>query len=213
MSKVITVQSSLLALLILSALAPMSASASSPEWWVEGKEIAKEEAISETVGVNKDATFVVGSLFTGKCSTVKVKKGVIKPGNINSGAFLFENCSVVGQPNCEVPNFSSEPLVFPLEGTTGKLKLNFLPASGSTLAVIVIKSSGGTCSVANTYTLTSGPKRGMVCNYPGVETEKTEHELAFSKETGSEIFFGKTSVLFEGDFIIKLLSGNKWSAK
>ena len=67
--------------------------------------------------------------------------------------------------------------------------------------------------MANTYTITSGTSKGMACNHPGVETEKTEHELVFNSETGSEAFFGSTKVLFEGDFFVKLSSGNKWSAK
>jgi hypothetical protein len=208
-----TVQLSLLLLVVVGAVGAAPASAASPEWWVEGSEIAKAETVAEAVMIKQAPTFKVGNITTVTCSTVKVKHGIIRPGNSNNGTFAFENCSAVSQPHCEVPNFSSEPLVFPLEGTGAKLKLNFQPASGSTLAVVVVKSSGGTCAVANTYTITSGTSKGMACNYPGVETEKTEHELLFNSETGSEAFFGSTKVLFEGDFFVKLSSGNKWSAK
>ncbi len=208
-----TLQSSLLLLLAISAVAAAPASATSPEWWVEGNEIARAETIAETVAVKQAPTFTVGSIATITCSTVKVKNGIIRPGNSNSGILAFGSCSVVSQPHCEVPNFSSEPLVFPLEGAGAKLKLNFQPASGRTLAVVVVKSSGGTCVAANTYTITSGTSKGMACNYPGVETEKTEHELLFNSETGSEIFVGSTKVLFEGEFFVKLSSGNKWSVK
>ncbi|HXA54951.1 MAG TPA: hypothetical protein VNV37_08775 [Solirubrobacteraceae bacterium] len=208
-----TVQWSLLLLLAISAVAAAPASAASPEWWVEGSEIAKAETIAETVAIKQAPTLTVGSIATIVCSTIKVKNGIIRPGNSNSGTFAFESCSVVSQPNCEVPNFSSEPLVFPLEGSGAKLKLNFQPASGRTLAVLVINSSGGTCAVAKTYTITDGTSKGMACNYPGVETEKTEHELVFNSETGSEAFVGSTKVLFEGDFFAKLSSGHKWSVK
>ncbi len=207
------VQSSLLLLLAIGAVTAAPASAASPEWWVEGSEIAKAETIAEAVTIKQAPTLTVGSIVTITCSTLKVKNGIARPGNSNSGIFAFGSCSAVGQPHCEVPNFNSEPLVFPLEGKGATLKLNFQPASGRTLAVVVIKSSGGTCAVANTYTLTSGTSRGMACNYPGVETEKTEHELVFNSETGSEVFVGSTKVLFEGDFFAKLASGDKWSAK
>ncbi len=207
------VQMSLLLLFAIGAVAAAPASAASPEWWIEGSEISKAETIAEAVTIKHAPTLTVGSIVTITCSTLKVKKGIVRPGNSNSGIFAFETCSAVGQSHCEVPNFNSEPLVFPLEGKGATLKLNFQPASGSTLAVIVIKSSGGTCAVANTYTLTSGANRGMACNYPGVETEKTEHELVFNSETGSEVFVGSTKVLFEGDFFAKLSSGDKWSAK
>ncbi len=208
-----TVQLSLLLLVVIGAVAAVPASAASPEWWVEGSEIAKAETVAEAVTVKQAPTFKVGGIVTVTCSAVKVERGIIRPGNSNNGTFAFENCSVVSQSHCEVPNFSSEPLVFPLEGTGAKLKLNFQPVSGRTLAVVVIKSSGGTCAVASTYTITSGTSKGMACNYPGVETEKTEHELLFNSETGSEAFFGSTKVLFEGDFFVKLSSGDKWSAK
>jgi hypothetical protein len=208
-----TVQLSLLLLVVISAVAAAPASATSPEWWVEGSEIAKAETVAEAATVKQAPTFKVGTIATVTCSTVKVEHGIIRPGNSNNGTFAFESCSVVSQPHCEVPNFSSEPLVFPLEGTGAQLKLNFQPASGSTLAVVVIKSSGGTCLAANTYTITSGTRKGMECNYPGVETEKTEHELVFNSETGSEIFVGSTHVVFEGEFFVKLSSGKKWSAK
>jgi hypothetical protein len=208
-----SVQLSLLLLVVISAVAAAPASATSPEWWVEGSEIAKAETVAEAVTIKQAPTFKVGSIVTVTCSTVKVKHGIIRPGNSNNGTFAFESCSVASQSHCEVPNFSSEPLVFPLEGTGAKLKLNFQPASGRTLAVVVVKNSGGTCAVANTYPITSGTSKGMACNYPGVETEKTEHELVFNSETGSEAFFGSTKVLFEGDFFVKLSLGNKWSAK
>ena len=204
---------SLLLLMVVSAIAAAPASAASPEWWVEGSEIAKAETVAEAVTIKQAPTFKVGTIVTFTCSTVKVKHGIIRPGNSNNGTFAFESCSVVGATHCEVPNFNSEPLAFPLEGTGATLKLNFKPVSGSTLAVVVVKSSGGTCAAANTYTITSGPSKGMECNYPGVETEKTEHELVFNAETGSEIFVGSTHVVFEGDFFDKLSSGKKWSAK
>ncbi len=208
-----TAQLSLLLLVVISAIAAAPASAASPEWWVEGSEIAKAETVGEAVTIKQAPTFKVGSVVTVTCSTVKVKHGIIRPGNSNNGTFVFESCSTPSLAHCEVPNFSSEPLAFPLEGTGATLKLNFQPVSGSTLAVIVVKSSGGTCTAANTYTITDGPKKGMECNYPGVETEKTEHELVFNAETGSEMFVGSTHVVFEGEFFVKLSSGNKWSAK
>jgi hypothetical protein len=208
-----TVQLSLLLLMVIGAVAAAPASATSPEWWVEGSEIAKAETIAEAVTIKQAPTFKVGTIATVTCSTIKVEHGIIRPGNSNNGTFAFETCSVVGATHCEVPNFNSEPLKFPLEGTGAKLKLNFQPVSGNTLAVVVIKSVGGTCSVANTYTITSGTSKGMACNYPGVEMEKTEHELVFNSETGSEIFVGSIHVVFEGEFFIKLSLGKKWSAK
>lgn len=206
------IQLSLLLLLAIGAVAASPASAASPEWWVEGGEIAKAETVAEAVVVKKAATLKIG-LTTVTCSAVKIKNGVIAPKNTNSGTFVFENCSIVGQPNCEVPSFNSEPLVFPLERVGGTLKLNFQPASGKVLAVVVVKNKGGTCAAAGTYTVTSGTKAGMECNYPDVETEKKEHKLVFGPETGSEVFVGSIKAVFEGEFIVELLLGDKWSAK
>ncbi len=215
MSKMRSIQLSMLIAVAFCALTAASASAASPEWWVEGKVISNPETIAETVAIKKAATIAI-SAFTGECSTIKVRKGVIEPGNSNSIAGMaFEGCDVVSQPNCEVPNFESEPLIFPLEGTTGNIRLNFRPKSGTLFSVIVIKkrSGGGTCLPAGTYDVTTGVKVGMVCTYPGVETEKVEHELVFNKETGSEVFLNGTAAVFAGEFAVKLSSAKKWSAK
>ncbi len=207
------VQLSLLLLVAIGAVAAAPAAAASPEWWVEGSEITTAEAISETVTVKKAATLKVSGI-TISCSTVKVKSGVIEPGNKNSGTLAFENCSIVGASGCEVVNFNSEPLVFPLERNSGALKLNFLPASGTTLAVVRVNIlGGGPCAAAGTYTVTSGAKVGMVCAYPDVETEKKEHKLVFNSETGSVVFVNSVKATFEGEFIVTLVSGKKWSAK
>jgi hypothetical protein len=207
------VQLSLLLLVAIGAVAAAPAAAASPEWWVEGSEIAKAETIAETVTVKKGATFTVSGT-TISCSTVKMKSGVIEPGNKNSGTLAFGNCSIVGEPKCEVVNFNSEPLVFPLERTSGALKLNFLPANGSTLAMVKVNTIGaGPCAAAGTYTVTSGAKAGMECSYPDVETEKKEHRLVFNSETGSVVSINGVKATFEGEFIVTLASGNKWSAK
>lgn len=127
---------------------------------------------------------------------------------------MFEGCKVVGQPNCEVPNFTSEPLVLPLEESAGGIRLNFKAKNGGRLlAVLVIKHSGGSCAVEGTYDLTSGARIGMVCIYPTIETEKVEHELVFNKESGSEVLLNGTTATFEGAFVIKPSSGKKWSAQ
>jgi hypothetical protein len=213
MSKMRSIQLSMLIAVAFCALTATSASAS-PEWWVEGKVIANPETIAETIAIKKHPTITV-SAFTGECSTIKVRKGVIEPGNNNSIAGMaFEGCDVVSQPGCEVPNYESEPLLFPLEGTSGNIRLNFRPKSGTLFAVVVIKKrSGDTCLPAGTYDVTTGVKIGMVCTYPGVETEKVEHELVFNKETGSEVFLNGTAAVFAGEFAVKLSSGKKWSAK
>jgi hypothetical protein len=212
MAKAVKVaQTSLLLLLAIGVVAAAPAAAASPEWWVNSSEISKTETIAETVTVKKAATLTLGSA-TASCTALKMKSGSIAPHNTNKGTLTFESCTIVGGSHCEVPNFNSEPLVFPLE-RSGSLKLNFQPASGSTLAVIVVKNNGGTCSAAGTYTMTSGPTIGMECNYPDVETEKKEHRLVFNSETGSEVFVNHTRAAFEGEFVVTLLSGNNWSAK
>ena len=100
-----TAQLSLLLLVVIGAVAAAPASAASPEWWVEGSEIAKAETVAEAVTIKQAPTFKVGSVVTVTCSTVKVKHGIIRPGNSNNGTFVFESCSTVKSGTLRSPQF------------------------------------------------------------------------------------------------------------
>src|SRR5580658_10477991 len=63
------VQLSLLFLVVISVVAVAPASAASPEWWVEGSEIAKAQTVAEAVTIKQAPTFKVGSIVTVTCST------------------------------------------------------------------------------------------------------------------------------------------------
>lgn len=212
MSRASAILLSLLALLVFGAAMAAPAFAS-PEWWVSGNPLSGSEKLAGSPTVVKPFV-IASSAFKIECSKVGLVGGVIEQTNKNIlKSFEFSSCIVVGNTKCEVVSFKTEPLNFPLQGEKGNLKLNFQPTSGSLVALITIKEIGATCSAKGTHKLTSGPKSGMVCNYPAVETESIEHELQFGEGSGSEVALDGNAATFTGVIKFSLESGSKWSAR
>jgi hypothetical protein len=217
MSKARSLVFCLFCVFVVGAVNAASAAALTPEWWIQGKVLTAEEKIAEQPKIVKALT-MTDKLLTVECPSVKVVNGVVKPNNKNTiKALVFEGCTVVGDANCEVPTFDTNPLVFPLEdptGEKGKIKLNFRPETGNTLAVVTIVSKKGvTCIFAGKSELRSGEEAGMVCEYPEVEKERVEHELQFTKTSGSKVKLGGEEATFLGEIGFRLPSGKEWSAR
>jgi hypothetical protein len=199
-------------LVLFSFSAVTTASAAATEWWVGGSSLTGKAELSTKTHVTKSFTIKSAKLSV-ECSEVQVKNGFIGQFNENTiESLVFEKCSVVSQPGCEVATVATEPLAFPLEGEKGNIKLNFMPKSGAKFGVVSIKTKG-TCSVTGSFELKSGAKKGMICNYPGVEKEHVEHELVFNESSGSEIEINGEKATFTGEVLFKLTSGKEWSAK
>ena len=199
----------------LSGVMATSALASSPEWWVNGKVISKEEKVTSHATVI-EPFFISSPKYSAKCKEVTIVNGVIRPGNTNNTieSLEFGLCEIVKQPQCGLKGVKTVPLSFTLENPEKKPeanKINFVPKSGSTIAEFTI--TGSECPVAGKVAIKSGEKAGMVCNYPGVEVESLEHELNFGEKSGSELTIGGENVTFVGIDHFSLVSGNKWSVK
>lgn len=212
MSRVSAMFLSLLALLVFGSAMATPAFAS-PEWWVSGNPLSGSEKLAGSPTVVKSFVIANSGLKI-ECSKVGLVGGVIGQTNKNNlELFEFRSCIVPGNTNCEVANFKTEPLNFPLQGEKGNIKLNFRPVSGTLVALITIKEIGSTCSAKGTHKLTSGPKSGMVCNYPAVESEHIEHELQFGEGSGSEVELDAKAATFTGVIKFSLESGHEWSAR
>jgi hypothetical protein len=210
MSKIKLIMLGLLVLFSFSAAT--AASAAAAEWWVGGNLLKGKAELSTKAHVTKSLT-IKSTKLSVECSEVQVKGGFIAQHNENTiESLVFEGCGVVGQPSCEVSPVATEPLAFPLEGEKGNVRLNFIPKTGAKFGVVTIKTKG-TCTVTGSFELRSGAKKGMICNYPGVETEHVEHELVFNEASGSEIEINGEKAMFFGEVLFKLASGKEWSAK
>jgi hypothetical protein len=215
MSKTKAVLIGLTVVCALSGVMATSALASSPEWWVNGKVISKEEKLNSKTTVLEP--FVISTVkFSAKCKEVTIVNGVIRPGNTNNTieSLEFGLCEIASQPQCVLKGVKTVPLSFTLENPEKKEeanKINFVPKSGSLLAEFTITGAG--CPVAGTWVIKSGAKAGMVCNYPGVEVESLEHELNFGEKSGSELFVNGEKATLAGIDHFSLASGNKWSVK
>jgi hypothetical protein len=198
-----------LAMLALSAVVASTASAASPAWWVTGKilKTGEKEAVAETTKVTT-AFAIKGSGFGVQCPSVKLEKAYIEGENTGAvNSIVTSGCTDTAQPTCKVENpINMKPLSVLLEGNTKSLKLNFTPITGKEVATINV--SGSECGP--TKIVLEGT---MACNYPGVETEATEHELEFTAGSGSTLkALGKTAELTGVDRFW-LTSGLKWSAR
>jgi hypothetical protein len=191
------------AVFAFSAIAAAPASAT-PEWWVEGGLISEPEALASETKVAK-TVIIKAPKFTVHCSEVDVKKGVIRPENINdSEGFLFTACKIPAEPKCVVANIQTTPLDFPLGGGGGNVSLAFKPKKGNEMAKLVISA----CGLAGTYTLTI-LEIDLPCDYVDVGKEATSHSLAFSEE---EILIDGNKATFSAEFSWSLASGKKFSA-
>jgi hypothetical protein len=205
----------LLAGFLFSAATAATAAATTPEWWVEGNPIAKEETISETVNLVKH--FVITSAkATIECSGMSVKKGYIKSKTENGAeALVFKGCeATVSKITCKVKNSGGKaegaietgPVSVTLENPKEEKednKLNFKPSVGESFATVegtcLSKSEGGLVGFMN-------------CNYLKVETEADEHRLEFT-EKSSKITIGGEAAHFTGEAGITLSSNKLWSVK
>jgi len=202
----------LMSAVALSAVMATSALAAAPEWWVEGSVIKVAEKIAPK-GNLLTPIIIKSSKVTIECTEDTVKNGFIGPGNKNSmESLVMGGCKIPTLPSCVIPTVESNPLVFPLIRLEekGKIKLNFTPETGKLLAKITVK---GECAAKGSYELTVGEKAGMQCEYPGVETEKKEHELNFSEGAGSELLLNGEKAILTGIVHFGLASGKLWSAK
>jgi hypothetical protein len=204
---------SLLAVFVSSALMVSVASAEGgPEWWVAGSLLKGSEALAEETKVTTPFEIQahgekVGT-FTIKCEELDVKNGVIESPNVRKEeALLFEKCSVVGEPSCKV-SIKTRPLVAKLEGSTGAIKLKFVPESGTEIAKWTITG-------CTSHTERNGKYEAdgtMDCNYSGVETESKEHPLEFTATSGSSVKVNGEPSEFTGTDKVHLSSGKLWSA-
>lgn len=202
---------------ILSAVMATSALAASPEWWVEKSVIKVTEKIAPKGKIISPITIKTGK-FLVKCTEDTVKNGIAGPGNKNSmESLVVQGCKVSGAAACVVPTIESVPLVFSLirveEKETKKIRLNFTPEAEGSNLLAKITITGESCAFAGVYKLTTGEKAGMQCEYPGVETEKKEHELNFSEGSGSELEVNGEKAILSGVVDFGLVSGKEWSAK
>lgn len=213
-------RSRLVAVLMLvvfaSAVVAANANAASPEWWVAGAPIAKEEPLNEATNAKR---FVISNLETEiVCTGLKVKKGFIKSKTENGAeAFIFTGCeaTVSKTTTCSVNNkggktagtIETGPIAFKLENPKAEKednKLEFRPKAGETFVTIE-----GSCIPGKEASLGGG----MNCNYPNVETEANEHRLEFSSTSGSSITLGGKSGSFIGEVDVTLTSKKLWSVK
>jgi hypothetical protein len=97
-------------------------------------------------------------------------------------------------------------------GTGATLK--FVPASGTTLAVVVL--TGGSCPLAGTYKIT-GTVFAEMANATGVSTKTQEvkfsEAIQKSAGTGTSLAFGANPAILNGGIKATLTSGESWGGQ
>jgi hypothetical protein len=200
-----------LALFAVGAVLASSASATTPQWIVEGKALgigvseplAKSTNVTETFAIR---TAVGGVMVKVACTGMSLPSSVIQGERTRiDSPFEMEGCTLTGPPACSIPaSFPLKSLTSTLEGTAGAFKLKFAPTSGTT--AMTIKVSGAGCPIAANLEITGT----MSCNYPGVETETKNHVLEFSLSSGTALKLGGEEVTLTGKDEFWLSSGKNW---
>jgi hypothetical protein len=198
-----------LAALVASALFASTASATTPQWIVEGKALAGEEQLAESTKVTETFAFktvVAGASLKIACTGMTLPSSVIKGERTRiDNPFRMEGCTLTGPPACSIPgSFELKPLTSTLEGTAGSFKLKFVPTSGT--LVMSVNISGAGCALTGPFEV----KGTMSCNYPGVETEAKNHVLEFSLTSGTELLHGTDKVTLTGKDEFWLTSNKNW---
>ena len=146
--------------------------------------------------------------FTIKCEELRVKEGKIEGPNVRrEESVVFGKCGVVGEASCKVA-IKTKPLVAKLEGSTGAIKLKFVPASGTEIAKWTITGCTSHTERNGNYEANGT----MTCNYSGVETESEEHALEFTATSGSKVKVNGEPSEFTGTDKVHLASNKLWSA-
>ena len=167
-----------------------SAFGSPPEWWVGGSLLGAPEPIAEETTMTKpfklEFALTEGEKVSAgvaiSCSKEKIKNGVIEsPGSRTEEADVYEDCEVVGQPQCSVGSLgtpgtiTTNALTATLEAGTPE-KLRFVPEAGKPIAAFEIRETSPSCAENGFVYRANGE---MICNYKEVENEELEHPLEF----------------------------------
>jgi hypothetical protein len=198
-----------LALFLLGAVLASSASATTPQWIIEGKALSGAEPLAKSTTVTETfaiKTAVAGTSLKVACTSMSLPSSKIEGERTRvDSPFEMEGCTFTGPPSCSVPaSFPLKSLTSTLEGTAGAFKLKFAPTSGSLVMTIAVSGAG--CGIAGSLEI-SGT---MSCNYPGVETEAVNHTLEFSLTSGTELKHGSEKVTLTGKDEFWLSTSKKW---
>jgi hypothetical protein len=199
----------LLTVLLLGAVVTSSAAAASPAWWIAGTLLKAKSTAAVAETTNVTTAFSITSPAAGfECRGIKVEKAFIEGEKTAKGkSIVFESCKLTKPATCSIPATDpSEPLTATLEGTTGHIKLNFAPTTGTVLVAVAFE---GSCALAGERPI----KGTMACNYPNVETESVDHLLEFTATSGSVLKLGLEDATFTGIDEFWLEGKPKWSAK
>jgi hypothetical protein len=207
----------LLAIAMLSAFAPASASAA-----VCSKEANKKFVLclntvltegSKSMRIANDTihNYVLKSSgITVGCENVKSTGGEVTSASgsteFRSLILEFSTCKVTTPSHCKV----AEPIK--TESLRGiivtKEHFEFL-GPVDVFATLKFESNGGTCLVAGSLKVT-GVAGGQACTSSDIETNQESH-LFQCAASGSHLKLGEESATFEGNFTDSLAEGGSWA--
>ncbi len=167
-----------------------------------------EETVTPAVKAGTEFTFeskILGSEFVLKAKKLNGESTKIVAGGTGSGVFSFSELSVSKPAGCTATSpLKTNSLKTELVEVKGTLYNKFAPASGETLANVVITG----CAIAGSY-----PLKGTVYGQAEpIFTELTAEPLTFSKAineaAGGSLTLGKEAATMAGAATYSLSGGN-----
>jgi hypothetical protein len=183
-----------------------AASASTPEWFVNGA--ASSAALAEHPNLSKPAVFTVNTSpnVTIECATtsggggVSLGESVLETPNLGEAEFQYAKCSVTSPSTCTLAGTGLTTTTLKLSAAIGPpVDVTFKPFSGTTFFEASL--TGASCpfsSVTATGSVTGELPNGSV--------EELDHAMTFTSVSGGNLLSAK------GKMTLSLRTvGNEWS--
>ncbi len=179
------------------------------EW--EKLEIANVK-FTGTGGISKLKSSLLKAEILITCNKA-VYAGELETAGAGKGEVTLEECSIGNGKeaflNCEVPNINFKLRGILVESAKSEIEEEFKPASGTTFVELVIKNKGEkSCAEKGTF-----PVQGtQICEFSSGKIFNVTHEIA-CKPAGSHLAFDGEVATFESDRSIGTASNDAWAVE
>jgi hypothetical protein len=202
-------------MLVLGAFAASSASAATPSWKIEGKELKAGEkaALVENITASTHISFGRAFGWQVECTTVKARNANLEGPNLYSAERLaFGGCAFTAplsdKEHCSIEGgeFITNPVSGTLSTVGSATRLTITPTNKIEFTELHI--IGSQCVQSGKRVL----KGTMGSEIMSPSLEQTSHLLNFSSTSGSELRLGSELLTLNGKEEFALTSGKKWAA-
>jgi len=195
------------AVLACGAVVSASASATTPSWMVNGKNLTTTKALATSAVVDESAVLEASGV-TVTCTGLNGVAPTLEPGNMASATKLeFTGCTASSPCSISKNTISTVPLLAEatLEGSLAVVA-TFKPQTGTLFTTI--EFLGSQCALEGNQPVTGKAK---VLAPTGQDERTLQLINAITVPTSKELFVGSAGAKLSGSALLKLQSSEPWS--